>query len=311
MFLRNKNYYKMNIELQLREELLLKNKEISLLLTHCKKLQDDEVNFNEMNKLLYELEETLKENVLYQQYIIHYNEENEYNPLKLIIQWYKNEHLKYQLALTNKDDEIVNILDNMEEILINKDKEIKHLEDLLQCKDVTIDIINNKLKEDQQAEINLLNEQLIDTNFVVYNHEKLIKTQQKYTQQLEYDKNNLNDLVIDKDVELYNLYTEEEHLRDELKEEVNKYEEELKANEKLNVENKNLNKQIEELTTLNKQYIDLISNIQIFISEAQESKYIPLFNPIRIMDNIITLFNRNLCCDFEVKKNYIQTCNRC
>jgi hypothetical protein len=367
----------MDIELQLRQELSLKEKEISLILEHCRELQrqDSHVNFNEMIKLLNELEHSLKENVLYQEYITHCEQENNLNTdyiiqLKLLINWFNDQNQVFKNELSCKTEELSDLLINMEQILIEKDQEIKHLNDVIFCKNDNIEIINNKLnllnKENEET-----NNHLIEANLTIYNQEKMISNNNKYILQLEYAKTDLYDSNLDKDVEIYKVYadiTDKERIIETLQHEkdeilndevfinplyVDELEEEMttlknKLSEQteelsllrakvlshgqqikdkdmqlimsrveinnLDLQYKNSQNKIDELYLINSYYIELITNIKNFISETQQSTYIPLFNPVRILENLITLFYEKLGCDQNenIKIQYKKNCsNRC
>jgi hypothetical protein len=373
----------MDIEVQLRQELSLKEKEISLILEHYRELQLKDSfsinNFNEMIKLLNELEYTLKENALYQEYVSHYEKENNLNTdyiiqLKQLINWFNDQNQLYKNELSCKNEELNDLLINMEQILIEKDQEIKHLNDVVYGKNDNIEIVNNKLKS-LNKENEETNNHLIEANLTIYNQEKMISNNNKYILQLEYAKTDLYDSNLDKDVEIYKLYadmTEKERIIETLMNEcemlkqkleneeevinplyveeleneiitlknnlskeseeinllhskVSSYEQQIKDKDiyltmshveinNLELKNKNCQNKIDELYLINSYYIELITNIKNFISETQQSTYIPLFNPVRILENLIKLFYEKLGCDQNeiIKIQYKKNClNRC
>ena len=62
-----------------------------------------------------------------------------------------------------------------------------------------------------------------------------------------------------------------------------------------------LKKQYDELKVLNNHYVNLIEEIKTFIDNTQKSQYIPLFNPTRIVDNLMILFNEKILCHDNIQ----------
>jgi hypothetical protein len=388
----------MNIE-ELKEQLILKDKEISLLLNYCKdlkNLQNSDHNFNEMIILLNELSSILKENAIYQQYIndsvghLYESEEvnminNDYiSELKLLIKWFSDKNIEYEYELTNKNNEYNDMVINIEELLNDKNKEIDELNDIIHGKDINYsnlctlvkknkDETNtimenyeeeisqlhesiqnnytmiyelNEIIKNKENELNLLNDQLNNTQCNIINYNKLFKNNNKYIVELENVKNELTNLNINKDLEIYKLHNEilnneqliadlqneedeeftnplyinetEEEIK-LLKLKIDKYENELKnkdykivmqqvENNNLSMQNNQKQQTIDELNIVNSHYFEMIQNIKNFITETQQSNYF-IFNPTKIVESIILLFNDNICYDFSYKN--INMVNRC
>ncbi len=323
----------MDIEL-LKDELFLKNKEISLLLARCK----ENITVPNLKETIDDLSLLLGENIE--------SNESDISKIKILMNLVKVQHNNYKTELLNKDNQITDILKNMEEIVEEKDKEIELLQKKIYSKDYNYNIITDNLKqahknkqdeiivykheldelyntiekntkniesnidllEQKNNEITQLNEHLIDANFVIYNHDKMIKNLNKYINQLEYDRTDLNDAIIDKDVEIYKLYQDIDNTNADKNNEIEMYKCEMNN---LELKNNNLKNEIDELKIYNYNCLDLISKIKKFINEYQESNF-PLFNPIRILENLISLYHEKLFCGDEfIIYEYKKSCNRC
>lgn len=323
----------MDIEL-LKEELFLKDKEISLLLARCK----ENVTNPDFSGIINDLSVLLKEKP-------EYKNESDISKIKNLINLITIQHNTYKNELLNKDNQVTDILKNMEEIISEKDKEIASLQNKIYSKDYNCNIITDNLKlslknkeeeivayedelyelyntienntkniqsnidllEQKNTEITQLNEHLIDANFVIYNHDKMIKNLNKYISQLEYDKTDLNDTIIDKDVEIYKLYQDIDNINADKNNEIEMYKCDLNN---LDLKHNILKNEMDELKIYNYNCLDLITKIKKFISEYQESNF-PLFNPIRILENLISLYHEKLFCGDEIIIYEYKKSNRC
>ncbi len=214
----------------LQDEVALKDKEITLLINHC----DTLLQQSNTLQLLNDFDNILDENKYLYEYV---------------------DKLKNELKdSTNNTENIINI----------NNKEQEHLTKLLQCKDNEINILNDKILinkkfiKEQEELIIKQNDELIDLNFIIYNHN-----------------NNINDLQVqieDRDREI------------------------LQLNQQMTNIVSDKNKEIEELKMLNDHYVKLIEEIKMFIANIQQSQYIPLFNPARIVDNLMIIFKEKILC---------------
>lgn len=153
---------------------------------------------------------------------------------------------------------------NMEEIISVHDKEQQHLNNLIHIKDDTL-LTNKSYMKQQDDLISKQNDELIDLNFIIYNQNKELYDYEHTKEEIELLKNHHKEL---------------NHNYDKLK------------------------KECDETQALNAHYCSLIEEIKTFICNTQKSQYIPLFNPSKIVENLMILFNEKILCsdtnDYEV-----------
>lgn len=377
----------MDVE-ELKNQIQLKDKEISLLLTYCQDLKKntDSVNFDEMIDLLNELSRTLKENSMYQEYINQSHINNALNDslnddyiqeLKLLIDWFKNQNEQYKVELLNKNNELKDMVDMMEQLFLDKEKDIDELTKVINLKNMNYynvcdslkskqneliqvsenyeneifelhqtiqtnyNLINqlNDLIKTKDAELNLLNTTVSENQNLTLKYDKYVKDINEQVlklkdqmMKLKDSKNELINAGIDKDVEIYKLHhelLEKERLIDEqlqMIDEKNQIIDELENDEifinplyidEKEVENAELKAQLEqqklkneELIKTNKQQLELINNIKIFIDDSKKSSFF-IFNPSKTVESIVSLFNDNIYFNEFGYKNHINLINRC
>ena len=181
----------------------------------------------------------------------------------------------------------------MNDELSTKNKEIQLL--IQYCQELELKLKNCKKNDNNNEVLSLLNEldDILDENIILYdyltlytNNNKLLSSHiYNLTQKLdEYDYQ-----IIKYDIDIQQLNM----IYDEQKKNLNLKNKELKDKEE---EIKELQKLIYEKDFIINDYVNLIDHIKEFISSIQESQtYIQLFNPTKILDNLMILFHNQLC----------------
>lgn len=241
---------------ELKNQIQLKDKEISLLLTYCndiKKTSEHCTDFNEMIDLLKELSKILKENLIYQEYINQSQNDELQNDsfdyikeLKLLIEWFKNQNEQYQVELINKNNELKEMVDMMDQLFLEKEKDIEDLTKVINLKNMNYynvcdslktkqnelthmsenyeneifelhqniqnnyNLINqlNDLIKTKDAELKLLNDTILENQNLTIKYDKYIKDMNGQLLKLKDTKTELINIGIDRDVEIYKLYNE-------------------------------------------------------------------------------------------------------
>lgn len=156
-------------------------------------------------------------------------------------------------------DENTYLYDYIDQLNLTSNDELKeftiHMEEVITSNNKEQEHLN-KLLYCKDTEIDILRERYNINKNMIEEHQDLIKKQ--------------NDELIDLNFIIYN---QNKYLA-ERQEEINK-----------------LKNKVDEIQSLNNDYVSLIDEIKTFIANAQQSQYIPLFNPARIMDNLMILFN--------------------
>ncbi len=199
----------------LQNELLLKDKEIALLISHC----DSLVQKSNTLQLLNDFESILDENrhlydhidQLNKKITLHSNELKEFTT-----------NMEELISVNNKEQ------DRLQKLVYSKDDEFKLLYERL--------MTSKKICTEQEELITKQNDELLELNFIIYNKNK----------EIYYLKNQI---------------------------EIN-------------------NKEFEEVRILNAQYGSLINEIKEFIEN--QSQCIPIFNPSKIVENLMLLFNQKI-----------------
>jgi hypothetical protein len=268
----------MNIE-ELKQQLILKDKEISLLLNYCrelKNLQNQDSNFNEMIILLNELSSILKENAIYQKYISEYDEVNMINSdyisdLKLLIKWFSDKNNQYEIELNNKNNEYDDMIINIQQLLNDKNNEIDELNNIIHSKDVNYNNLCTLVKKNKD-ENNLLTENYEDEIFQLHqsiqNNYNMINELNKIIKSKDHELSLSNDQLNNTECNIINY--------EKLLKNNNKYIVELE-NVKTELTNLNINKELE----IYKLHNEILNNEQL-INDLQDEQDEEFTNPLYI-----------------------------
>ena len=224
----------------LQDEILLKDKEIALLIAHCESL----TNPIKSLKLLDELNNVIEENkrlndllTLKQSEIESLNDHTLILNDQIMIKAEKNKKLHEQL---NIKEEMISCLEHNNN---KKDNLIQEQDDLIR---------------ERYNDINKLNDELIDLNFVLYNKNQEI--------------DQMTEAYKEKEVFENPLYIDESSIeKDQLK---------LQLQDKQTM--------IDEQAKQIEHYATLIDNIKKFIASQQ---CVPLFNPGKMIEHLLAFFH--------------------